>query len=262
MKILGCFISDLHLLSTRSVGARLWQDFRGELLRCNLLVLGGDIFDFRWSRHEELSHSLSEVSNWLEDLLEHYPHLRVAYVLGNHDCLLASQSEFHHFSNTFAQFTWEEHQFGIGDQLFLHGDILDAGDNMTQLSLYRQRFVDDRRSRGRLANRLYDAVIATRLHRIPSQILHPPWLVARKLSRFLEGNESPLVNSAKRIYIGHTHLPFQAESFQQQTFFNAGSGIRHLEFAPCFFECSGDIDEAIELSRRAHSEMVWDNQTQ
>ena len=262
MKILGCFISDLHLLSTRSVGARLWQDFRGEFLRCNLLVLGGDIFDFRWSRHEELSHSLSEVSNWLEDLLEHYPHLRVAYVLGNHDCLLASQSEFHHFSNTVTKFTWQEHQFGIGDQLFLHGDILDAGDNMTQLSLYRQRFVDDRRSRGRLANRLYDAVIATRLHRIPSQILHPPWLVARKLSRFLEGNESPLVNSAKQIYIGHTHLPFQAESFQQRTFFNAGSGIRHLEFAPCFFECTGDIDEAIERSRRAHFELIVDNQTQ
>ena len=91
MKIRGCFVSDLHLLSSRSVGARLWQDFRGELLRCNLLVLGGDIFDFRWSRHEELSHSLSEVSNWLDALLKHYPQLRVAYVLGNHDCLLSSR---------------------------------------------------------------------------------------------------------------------------------------------------------------------------
>jgi len=262
MKIRGCFISDLHLLSTRSVGTRLWQDFRGELLRCNLLVLGGDIFDFRWSRHQELSHSLSEVSNWLEALLEHYPHLRVAYVLGNHDCLLASQPEFHRFSNTFAQFTWEEHQFGIGDQLFLHGDILDAGENLTQLGLYRQRFIDDRRSRGRLANRLYDAVIATRLHRIPSRILHPPRLVARKLSSFLEGNDYSLVKNAKQIYIGHTHLPFQGVSFQQQTFFNAGSGIRHLEFAPCFFECTGDIDEVIELSRRAHPEMILDNETQ
>lgn len=52
------------------------------------------------------------------------------------------------------------------DQLFLHGDILDAGYNLTQLSVYRQRFVDDRHSRGRLANRLYDSAIATRLHRI------------------------------------------------------------------------------------------------
>ena len=109
-------------------------------MRFNLLVLGGDIFDFRWSRHEELSQSLSEVFNWLEALLEHYPHLRIAYVLGNHDCLLASQPEFHRFPNTFVQFTWEEHQFGIGDQLFLHSDILDAGENLTQLGLYRQRF--------------------------------------------------------------------------------------------------------------------------
>ena len=262
MKIRGCFISDLHLLSTRSVGARLWQDFRGELLRCNLLVLGGDIFDFRWSRHEELTHSLSEVSNWLEDLLEQYPNLRVAYVLGNHDCLLSSQPEFHRFSNTFSQFTWEEHQFGIGDQLFLHGDILDAGYNLTQLSDYRQRFIDDRRTRGRLANRLYDAVIATRLHRFPSRVLHPPWLVARKLSRFLEGNLSFQLNNLNQIYMGHTHLPFQGESFQQQTFFNAGSGIRHLQFAPCFLECTGDIDEAIERSRRAHPKTIRNNETQ
>jgi len=187
MKIRGCFISDLHLLSTRSVGLKLWQDFRRELLRCNLLVLGGDIFDFRWSHHEEMSHSLAEVSNWLEALLEHYPYLRVAYVLGNHDCLLASQPEFHRFPNTFAQFTWEEHQFGIGDQLFLHGDILDAGENLAELGLYRQRFIDDRRSRGQLANRLYDAVIATRLHGIPSRILHPPRSLRENCRAFSKG---------------------------------------------------------------------------
>jgi len=84
MKIPGGFISDLHLLSTRSVGTGLWRDFRCELLRCNLLVLGGGIFGFRQSRREELKDSLSEVTKWLNAYLENYPHLRVAYVLGKH----------------------------------------------------------------------------------------------------------------------------------------------------------------------------------
>ena len=143
---------------------RLWGDFRGELLRCSLLVLGGDIFDFRWSCYSDLPQSLAAVSNWLEAIHEKNPHLRIAYVMGNHDCLLPSQPEFHHFTRAFDRFTWEEHQFCIGHQLFLHGDILDAGSSLIQLTNYRKNFVDHRRARGRLANRFYDAVVATRFH--------------------------------------------------------------------------------------------------
>ena len=62
-------------------------------------------------------------------------------------------------------------------------------------------------------------------------------------------------NDVEEIYLGHTHRPFQGVGLRKQIFFNAGSGIRHLEFSPCFFECSGDIDEAMERSIRGKRQL-------
>ena len=46
----GLVVSDLHLLTSRSLGRRWQAGFERELRSCALLVLNGDIFDFHWSR--------------------------------------------------------------------------------------------------------------------------------------------------------------------------------------------------------------------
>ena len=47
--IRGMAVSDLHLFAYRSAGEEYFNSLRPQLNATDILVLNGDIFDFRWS---------------------------------------------------------------------------------------------------------------------------------------------------------------------------------------------------------------------
>lgn len=241
----GLFISDLHLLSRRSIGERCLEQLKPTLKKTDLLILGGDIFDFRWSHHGELTRSLKAAQEWLGELLTAEEHLRLIYLLGNHDCLPAMQEMLHQLAGETPNFCWSEHHLALDHCLFLHGDVLDAGLSHAKLTAYRSKFAEQHRERGDIAHRLYDMVVATRMHHLPAQLLHHPTRVMRKLSNYLTSLNLSAEDGIKEVYFGHTHRPLAGTSYQGQLFFNSGSGVRHLPFRPCRFEFSGDVDEVV-----------------
>jgi hypothetical protein len=60
----GLVVSDLHLFARRSRGMTCFESLRGELESVDVLVLNGDIFDFRWSVLPD--HQATQA--WLSDI--------------------------------------------------------------------------------------------------------------------------------------------------------------------------------------------------
>lgn len=241
----GLFVSDLHLLSRRTAAQKHWQHLAAELPKYDLLVLGGDIFDFRWSTHGDLLRSAEAAREWLQKVLETNKHLKVVYTLGNHDCLPAMQTVLENLAQEVPQFCWTEQHVVLGEAIFLHGDILDAGPTQASLINYRSKFSDQHREKGDLAHRMYDLLVASRIHGVPPKILHRPARVTKRLSDYLATLELTAEQGIRDVYFGHTHQPLPGVMYQQQSFHNPGSGIKHLPFLPCPFTVNVDLDQVV-----------------
>ncbi len=61
----GLFISDLHLFSQRSIGQWHWEQHQGLIESAKAIVLGGDIFDVRWSQQGNLDATIAAATDWL-----------------------------------------------------------------------------------------------------------------------------------------------------------------------------------------------------
>jgi UDP-2,3-diacylglucosamine hydrolase len=241
----GAFISDLHLLSKRSVGEQHWEQFRPELKKLDLLILGGDIFDFRWSVHGDLLTSLEQARQWLYRALEADRRIRLIYMLGNHDCHPAMQQLLREVAEESERFCWSEHQLVLNQNIFLHGDILDAGLTFPDLHRYRSQFSQEHKEKSDLAHKMYDLVVASRIHSVPPQLFHYPSRVVRRLSKYLSTLDLGPEQGIEDVFFGHTHRPLTGFTYAGQRFFNSGSAVRHLPFVPCFFQCEADLDEVV-----------------
>ena len=82
----GLAVSDLHLFARRSAGEEYLHSLRSQLASTDVLVLNGDIFDFRWSTLPSVEATAARALEWLEALHAAYPSCTIHYVLGNHDC--------------------------------------------------------------------------------------------------------------------------------------------------------------------------------
>jgi UDP-2,3-diacylglucosamine hydrolase len=242
----GVFISDLHLLTRRSVAPAHWQQLLPELRQSDLLVLGGDIFDFRWSTHGDLLRSTQAAKEWLQSALEVNQKLRIIYLLGNHDCLPSMQAMLQTLATEVPRFCWTEQHLALDQCLFLHGDVLDAGISPNALAAYRSKFSDQHRERGDLAHRMYDLVVASRIHSVPAKLIHRPLRVMKRLSDYLQSLDLTAEQGIHQVYFGHTHQPLAGVAYKEQLFFNPGSGIRHLPFTPCRFQTDIDLDQVVE----------------
>lgn len=231
----GVFLSDLHLFSRRSVAPQLWLPWERRLPMLDLLVLGGDIFDFRWSQSSTKEDALLAAKAWLEKLLttENRPH--VHYLLGNHDCLLDWRQMLAELQAQHPGFDWSDDTWRLGSRVFLHGDVLDAGLSHAALAKYRQGFEEERNPHP-LAHHLYDAAVFTRLHRYVPSLIHGRNRVCRKLITYLDSCQLGKSTGIEQVYFGHTHLPILGHAWEGLRFYNAGSGVRHLRFEPHVFE--------------------------
>jgi UDP-2,3-diacylglucosamine pyrophosphatase LpxH len=237
----GLFISDLHLFSQRSIGQWHWEQHQALIKSAKAVVLGGDMFDIRWSQQGSLDATIAAAADWLNTAVALNPEATWVYLLGNHDChpriqeMLQSQRDRHR------NFRWSENTWRIGSNVFLHGDILDGQRHFGGLDVYRSKFHEDR-AKGRLGNMMYSAVIQTRIHGLIPRLRHRHTRTCQRLVEYLEGQGEGFLNDVSDIYFGHTHVPLTAYEFDRFRFHNVGSGIRHLQFSPAKFEVPQDHD--------------------
>ncbi|MFO0941528.1 MAG: metallophosphoesterase [Pirellulales bacterium] len=228
------FISDLHLFSRRSC-AGLWEDrFRAAIEQSHTFILGGDIFDFRWSTQQTLQHAVDDAMEWLRELLRINANCSFHYLLGNHDCHPDFIAALKDLSYSTANFVWHRHFLRIENSVFLHGDVVDAkvraGQNFDQI-LDAKRLAGELRDPPKaLSHALYDVAVRARVHRLVVQIAKPNELVLRKLIHYLKLHDLTAESGVTDVYFGHTHRRLNAIPYEGMRFYNPGAAIKGLPF--------------------------------
>jgi UDP-2,3-diacylglucosamine pyrophosphatase LpxH len=227
MKI--CFVSDLHLFSQRSL-AEQWMPLLHERIReSSLVVLGGDVFDFKWSIHGSARATAEAATQWLQALMHTHPAHTFVMLLGNHDDHPALRERLEVLAGESPQLVVETYLFRVANTVFLHGDS--ANPRCTEAKLIRSRSrTAHHRTRGRAMNLLYGGAIRLRLHRAGANLIFPKRLVARRLLGYLgEVGQGP-ESGTDTVYFGHTHLALQDYVYRGVRFHNCGAPMRGLKF--------------------------------
>jgi UDP-2,3-diacylglucosamine hydrolase len=224
-------LSDLHLFARRSAGQELMRDLLPDLKRVRLLVLNGDIVDFRWSTLGSHQETVRRSVDWLEELIASLPGCQVRYVLGNHDCHAAFVPALERLAGTHSGFHWHEFSLQLDGILFLHGDCTNW--RMDQRSLERLRRSWSRsRRRGTSATNAYRALDRLGVTRVAHRWQFPVGRTLDRLTYHLDEAHPGWSHEIRHCYFGHTHEPFRDIERQGVRFHNTGSAIRSMKFNP------------------------------
>lgn len=233
----GLTVSDLHLFSHHSRTRSILCNLEDVASSVDLLVLNGDIFDFKWTQHGGVVSSVEVAMRQLEHLLGALPNCEVHVVLGNHDAVPAYQAALNSLSEAEGRFYWHEFVCQLEDRIFLHGDVVHAGPDNAAIRQFRDRmrpFEKDLRLR-RVA---HDAVHRSKLPRLAFGVV-PKRLLAARILRYLE-NEGWLRRvRVSDVYFGHTHSAFENFTFRGIRFHNSGSSTLGARLRPIPFTVRG-----------------------
>ncbi len=224
----GTFISDLHLFCPRSVSVETHEQLAQFQDESECIVLGGDIFDFRWSTHDSHDASLAAAREWLEELLSVTGESKIVFLPGNHDCVPEFLEDLELLAAEQPRFSWHNHHVQINDCLFLHGDVLDAGPSLDRLAVYRSKF-HHAELKSRLSQRSYDVAVAMRIHKLIPNLIRLPRRTCKELLSTLRKMDLVDSDSVQRIYFGHTHVAIDGIEVDGIKFFNPGGSLRHLK---------------------------------
>lgn len=228
------FLSDLHLFANRSFADAVQPALYQSARESQALILGGDIFDFRWSRWQDHATTIRASVQWLESLLTVNPECRIHYLLGNHDASQAFTEELERLSLVYANLEWHPHLLRLQDKVFLHGDVIDARLPLNegfheQLDLLRKR-KDERALPAAYRHKMYDAAVKTHVHRLVASVANPKARVLAKISDYLEWANHGRGAGVRDVYFGHTHCPLEGEPFGGMRYHNPGATIKGMKF--------------------------------
>jgi UDP-2,3-diacylglucosamine hydrolase len=222
------FVSDLHLLANRSEAHRYLDAIARAAVHANVFVLGGDIFDFRWSAFPILK-AVDRAIHWLEELSSSSPRCQFHLVLGNHDYHQAFIDRLVALEPFRPNLAWHRYYLRLGGSVFLHGDVANKEMDARMLAEFREKWLDKRRG-GPFASMLYDVVILTRLHKPMPHLIFSKKIVVRRISRYLESIGEGPSNGVRDVYFGHTHKRLSAYHYRGLTFHNGGAPIKGMKF--------------------------------
>lgn len=222
------FVSDLHLFANRSNAHRYLEEIALKASRAETFVLGGDIFDFRWSRIP-LRRAVDRAVEWLRELAAASPECHFHLILGNHDYHRAFIDRLDELDRQVANLSWHRYYLRLGGSVFLHGDVADKTMNARLLAEARDQWLDDRR-RGPFMSRLYDVVVLTRLHRPVPQLVYTKRIVVRRILKYLESIGQGPRDGVRNVYFGHTHRRMSNYRYRGLTFHNGGAPIKGVKF--------------------------------
>ncbi len=223
----GTFVSDLHLFSPRSVATGIQNDLARHQAAHECIVLGGDIFDFRWSTQGSHEATLAAANLWLTQLLAQTGQSSVIFLPGNHDCDPIFLKQLSSLAERDPRFSWFDHHVQIKNSLFFHGDILDGGGSLERLEIYRRKF-HHVEPQSQFSHRSYDLAVAMRFHKLIPKIRHIPHRTCGQILKMIECFDSVNSSSVKNIYFGHTHVPINGIEVGGIRFFNPGAALRHM----------------------------------
>ena len=225
----GYFLSDLHLFARRSTAMSIEPMIREAASKSHTMVLGGDIFDFKWSTFPTLDSSINKAIAWLEALVVSYPKCSFYYLLGNHDAHPRFVSELDRLAFRQPRLEWQPYVLRILECVFLHGDIVDCEPSNTILA-ERRKLHESKPYPRRYAHWLYYVVVNARLHRAAMHVVIRPKSVLRKLTQYLTNEGLDSKHGVSDVYFGHTHREVDGVQYAGLTFHNGGASIHGLPF--------------------------------
>jgi UDP-2,3-diacylglucosamine hydrolase len=223
------FVSDLHLFCRRFDGERFWNRLFDVAKRAAAVVLGGDIFDFRWTTLPTIEDSADEAIRRLTSLVQTNRECEFHYLVGNHDHHESFVPRLARLAHDESNLSFHPYYLRLGNSLFLHGDVATRAMGAHKLEKERRRWLHVRKQ-GRVANWAYDGSVRVSLHRVVYHIVYPRRAVARRILAYLERIEQGPVNGVTDVYFGHTHLAMSHFEHDGIRFHNCGAPVRGCEF--------------------------------
>ena len=224
------FVSDLHLFSRRSLATSHTDTLQATAAAARTFVLGGDIFDFRWSTLDSTDATAKAAIRWLDELVGSHPRCDFHYVLGNHDCNRRFVAALETYATTRPNLVSHPYYLRLGGSIFLHGDAADRPEMSPQgLHRRRQRWARDEH-RGPLRHMLYDLAVQAQLHRVVGKVAHPKRRVAERILGYLQRAGHGAETGLAHVYFGHTHDALAAYCHRGVSFHNPGSPMPGLKF--------------------------------
>lgn len=224
------FVSDLHLFSRRSLAASHERALHAAAGKAGAFVLGGDIFDFRWSMLHSTEATVDAAIRWLDELVGSHKQCDFQYVLGNHDANERFVTALHRYAKTVKNLDCHPYYLRMGSSIFLHGDVADQVVTCPdRLRKRREHWGKDER-RGQVRNLLYDLAVNTRLHKLAGKVVHPRKRVAARIVNYLHRVGQGPMQGVEHIYFGHTHDALSHYRHDHVNFHNGGAPIAGLDF--------------------------------
>lgn len=225
----GFFVSDLHLFTRRSVGDDLLPELQRVVRNAHTLVLGGDIFDFKWSTHPSFDHSLDMAIQWIQALQAQNANCDFHFVLGNHDCHPRFVERLEQYAQQQPRFRWHPYFVRLEQCLFLHGDIVAKGaHDHDVLDIHREKH-HHKKNKREVSHFAYDVAVRARLHRVAMLGIRE-MKVLQRVRDYADKIDQGPDQGVSDVYFGHTHVEIDGVKYRGLCFHNGGGAIRGLKF--------------------------------
>ena len=198
--------------------------------RSDVVVFGGDMFDFRWTTFDNVKETVDNALLWLGRFVTRHPRCKFQLLLGNHDHHVCLMERLDTLSEAEERFSWHPYIYRIDDCVFLHGDVVDGAWNADLLATARKRSHQRTIKKSRFMNFLYDLAVVVGVHRIAVRFAHPHRLTAKRLLGYLDSIGLGVNNGVRCVVFGHTHRALHNFQYRDVRFFNGGGAIKGLRF--------------------------------
>ena len=224
-------------MSSRSVAELQESKIVAAVESSDLVVWGGDLFDFRWAHFAKEEKAIEYSLDYLHSWQNRFPKHQFAFLCGNHDANKRFLEAVKRFATRQPNFHFVGDVLRIGNTVMLHGDQIEGRGCVDRFARYRRRWADKPRVQTwRFAP--YDAAVAARMHLATAAIAHRNRLAIRRLATYLHLHNLDSEQGIERVVFGHTHRVVKNFPFAGMEFSSGGAAIRHCKFEPVVSEFS------------------------
>ena len=242
---LGSTVSDLHLLTNRTSIDRYMDEILQAAAQSDLFIFNGDLFDFKWSLHEELNTSVQKATTWVYDLAKAFPTCQFVMLIGNHDNVSIYMDALNRLARDLPNLAWEQFYLRLGEKVFLHGDVGDKLMTPDEFVAFRHRWDRDHQP-AKWRYTLYSIITNSGLHKIVPKLVskrrHAEHIIA-----YLQEALGYDFNEIREIFSGHIHSSYTDYRLRGLLFHNTGAAIRGLRFRILQFDYIEDDFNSLNL---------------
>jgi len=225
------FISDLHLFSSRSTAEQHQMAMQMAASEAEMVVFGGDLFDFRWSQLGGPGATTTAAVDWLSRFMDTAGQRQYVFLFGNHDGDERLRDGLRAWAETRPEFQIAGDLLRVGDIMMLHGDAIEGNGDLQRFDAYRARWALKPQA-STAQSRVYDAAVTLRAHRVAAIIAHRRRRTCQRLTHYLAHHACGPEEGIRRVIFGHTHRFLPGHWFGGMRFYNPGAAVRGVPFKP------------------------------